>query len=242
MDQITEAAKDVFKRAKEQASSMESEQSGTGKAIELCKYCGKFNAPCPTESCRNKARFDSKPLKALKGVLVPPLYIESFKRTFTGINLDAQNIAEQAEHGGIFLHGATGTGKTTLATSIFTSRIPKTIGKTMGSRWSTMTGILSDIRDTYNSGANKTENDVIKEYSDFPLLLIDDLGAEKITDWSISALYSILSTRINYMRYTIVTSNLDLKDIHDWNPRIASRLAGLQVHKMAGSDRRINGQ
>ena len=221
---------------------MESEQSGTGKAIELCKYCGKFNAPCPTESCRNKALFNSEPLKALKGVLVPPLYIESFKRAFTGINLDAQNIAEQAEHGGIFLTGATGTGKTTLGTAIFIEKFNGVIGKEWGALWTTMGTILADIRNTYQPGAKVTEKEIMKKYSEYPLLFIDDLGAEKVTDWSISALYSILSTRINYMRYTIVTSNLSLSDINNWEARIASRLAGLQVHKMAGSDRRINGQ
>ena len=227
---------------REQASLTGSEQSETGKKSKDCPYCGKYLAPCPQDACRNKAMFDSEPLKALTAIMTPPLYLEASKKVFTGINLKAQEASRLSTHGGIFLHGLTGTGKTTLATSILTDKFKSVIGKEWGAMWSTMSGILADIRGTYQKASQRTEIEVMSSYSDYPVLLIDDLGAEKVTDWSISALYSILSTRINYMRYTIVTSNLDLPAINEWNPRIASRLAGLQVHKMAGSDRRINGQ
>ena len=237
---LSTTAKEVFNRAKMQATnSPTSEQSETGKKIELCPYCGKYKQPCPIESCRNKAQFDSKRVESLQAVLVPPLYLESSERTFTGINLKAQERAEATKNGGIFLTGATGTGKTTLGTAIFVQKFRDVIGKDYGALWTTMGNILADIRNTYQQGSNETEKDIMKKYSEYPLLFIDDLGAEKVSDWSISALYSILSTRINYMRYTIVTSNLSLSDINNWEARIASRLAGLQVHIMAGSDRRV---
>ena len=74
-----------------------------------------------------------------------------------------------------------------------------------------------------------------------PLLVIDDLVAEKVTDWSRAVLFSVLNDRINNKMPTIVTSNLTPAEISEvLGERIGSRLAGdfLQV-EIKGEDRRI---
>ena len=105
--------------------------------------------------------------------------------------------------------------------------------------WITAPEILANIRSTYTAKSKTTELEIMKRYSDVGLLLIDDLGAEKKTDWSLSAFYSILSNRINYMKYTIVTTNLSLEELHKWEPRIASRLGSFQVINLTGKDWRV---
>lgn len=73
-------------------------------------------------------------------------------------------------------------------------------------------------------------------------LVIDDVGAERVSEWSSSAVYNLISQRINRRRAMVVTSNLSLDEIgRRIDPRLASRLAGLTVLTLAGPDRRIRG-
>ena len=137
---------------------------------------------------------------------------------------------------GVFLHGTQGTGKTFMATAMLQAWALS--GKT-GARWTTSPGMLAEIRSTYHPQAKHQEMEVIEKYALAPLLLIDDIGAEKITDWSVPAQYQIISDRVNWNRKTIITSNLSLDEIAEWNPRIASRLSGFRVIEMTGEDRRM---
>ncbi len=59
------------------------------------------------------------------------------------------------------------------------------------------------------------------------LLILDDLGTEMNTSFSISTIYELLNTRLRERRSTVVSSNLDTEEIaRRYNPQIASRLAG----------------
>jgi DNA replication protein DnaC len=71
------------------------------------------------------------------------------------------------------------------------------------------------------------------------VMVLDDLGAENVTDHSTSTLYAILSERINNQCVSIVTTNMSLKEINEWDARIASRLAELASIKLPEVDRRI---
>ena len=141
----------------------------------------------------------------------------------------------------IAVSGAVGRGKTSFSTALFREWIRKGItNKGFNGLWITAPEILAHIRSTYQRDSKETEREVINYYSKLPLLLIDDLGAEKQSDWSISAFYQILSDRVNWCKHTIITTNMGFIDMNDWEPRIASRVAGMHCIKMTGEDRRLN--
>jgi len=81
----------------------------------------------------------------------------------------------------------------------------------------------------------------IQELQDFQgLLMLDDLGAEKTTDFVVQSLYVILASREEWRRSTIITTNLELDGIAKrFSNRIASRLAGGRQLVLSGRDRRL---
>jgi len=171
---------------------------------------------------------------------VPPLYLEAPKMIFEGQYRSFFNQAVESSHGGVMLHGAAGTRKTTFGTKIMAAKMLGHIGEfAVDGLWTTAPELLANIRNTYNSKAKETELEVMRRYSEVGLLLIDDLGAEKKTDYSLATFYTILSNRINHMKFTIVTTNLNLETLHGWESRIASRLASFNVLEMTGRDHRL---
>jgi DNA replication protein DnaC len=74
------------------------------------------------------------------------------------------------------------------------------------------------------------------------LLVLDDLGAGKATDWTADTLYRLVDTRWAYQRPVIATTNLTAPDLREAvGARVASRLAsGVQV-ALKGDDRRRAG-
>lgn len=117
----------------------------------------------------------------------------------------AYNFAEYKANGdGIYIEGTNGTGKTHLAVAIalkliYEDKIP-VICKTAGD-------LLLDIKRTFNDNSTVDEAQVLDIYKQVDLLIIDDLGKEQCSDWSMSMLYSILNDRYEEMRPTIITTN-----------------------------------
>jgi len=73
------------------------------------------------------------------------------------------------------------------------------------------------------------------------LLILDDLGSEMSTSFSVSVIYEILNTRLRERRSTVVSSNLDPAELaRRYNPQIASRLTGsFEYLRFYGRDIRI---
>ncbi len=101
--------------------------------------------------------------------------------------------------------------------------------------------LLLKIRDSFEPGANQTEMDLIYWYGSVDCLILDDLGAEKASDWTLQTLYSIIDIRMREQKQTIITSNLDLDGIREkLSDRVASRLKGMCQHiAMNGKDKRL---
>jgi len=75
---------------------------------------------------------------------------------------------------------------------------------------------------------------------DVPFLVLDDLGTEKLTDFTLADVDLLLAEREQWQRRTLVTTNLTLEQIADaYGDRVASRLASGLVVQFAGNDRRI---
>lgn len=89
--------------------------------------------------------------------------------------------------------------------------------------------LLMEIKSSYGPNAvegSKTEFDIIKYYSDAWLLVLDDFGTVKPTDWVLQTLYLIVNRRYENLKTTIFTSNLSLSECASvlGDDRIVSRI------------------
>ncbi len=100
--------------------------------------------------------------------------------------------------------------------------------------------LLLEIRDTFN-GNEISEKAIIDKYSWIDVLILDDLGVEKTSDWVLQTLYTIIDRRYREELRTIITSNLGIEEIREkLDDRIASRIVGMcRVCILQGRDRRI---
>ena len=72
--------------------------------------------------------------------------------------------------------------------------------------------MLMDIKKAFDRPEVR-ESEVLDVYKKVELLIIDDLGKEQCSDWSMSTLYSILNDRYEDMRPTIVTTNYNAENL-----------------------------
>lgn len=162
--------------------------------------------------------------------------------------LHGVNLAD-GRYGACFF-GDTGIGKTYAATALarrIISAIPMDwmpgVGKWRFApnclAWTSAPYLLARIRDTFRRKGGESEKDVIDECIGARVLLLDDLGAEKQTEFTGSTLYTILSGRRNRRRYTIITTNQPLDEIASWEPRIASRMAEMTHVALPNRDWRL---
>ena len=117
-------------------------------------------------------------------------YIKNFKRY-------------SAQGKGLYLEGPCGTGKTHLAIAIALAIINTGVPVIC----KTSIDILSDIKRCYERNSEVTEEEVLEAYKNVDLLIIDDLGKEQVTEWSVPVLYSILNERYEALLPTIITTN-----------------------------------
>jgi DNA replication protein DnaC len=134
------------------------------------------------------------------------------------------------EEKGIFVYGDTGVGKT-----YFLYALKNIIGGSVEN----FVSLLTEYRDYMQKGYyfDRMIDLTNKEY-----LLIDDIGAEKNSDFVQEFLYTVINKRYENMNRTVLTTNLSLDEFKErYGARILSRIAEMCVLvELKGEDRRLN--
>lgn len=160
------------------------------------------------------------------------------KANFAAAKNYVKNFSKKKEN--LLLIGKTGTGKTHISTAI----AREIISLGFDVIYDSTQNIISDFEtDKFRSGYSSYEPRSDK-YLDCDLLIIDDLGTEFSSPFTISCLYNLLNTRQNRGLATIISTNLSSEELtRKYEDRIYSRIvgSGCRVLIFKGKDKRIYG-
>ncbi|WP_079709946.1 ATP-binding protein [Paraliobacillus ryukyuensis] len=142
-------------------------------------------------------------------------------------------VADFTGTGNLLFSGTYGTGKSHLSVAITKALMEK--GKTCV--FISFPKLLTKIKDTYNNDG-PTEDQLMNAMKNVDLLVIDDIGAEKRSEWSIAKLFEIIDDRAG--KATIYTTNLNSEELNNWvGERNFSRIMeNTQPIKLNGNDYR----
>ncbi|MFP5419898.1 MAG: ATP-binding protein [Gammaproteobacteria bacterium] len=110
----------------------------------------------------------------------------------------------------MMLLGKPGTGKTHLASAIANDLVRNTNATAV---YRTLGGILQHIKGSYDRDAEYSEIEAFKSLITPSLLIIDEIGATKPTEFELATLFAIINGRYEEVRPTIIVSNLPPKDL-----------------------------
>jgi len=176
---------------------------------------------------------------------VPRRYVDARITEFSAEQFPFSN--GDLEEKSFYVYGPVGCGKTHLLCSLLRETSYGT-----SSRFLTSEELLSSIKDSYGKpfvprwmqeeDEARIDN-IVTKLCDVDVLAIDDLGLERVTEWSMSMMRLIINSRYNDMRRTYISSNMDLDSMAKcFDQRIASRIYQMceVVHMSSKEDKRTS--
>jgi DNA replication protein DnaC len=175
---------------------------GGGRAVETCE-------------CQAEQRV----ARLLRRAAIPARYehcsFESYEASFPGADRSlaaAHLMARRFVDGypattagrGLLLTGSIGVGKTHLAVGILHSLI---VEKGVHGLFCDYRELLKQIQNSWNPQVATTEMEILRPVFDAEVLVLDELGAARPTDWVWDTVALVLNTRYNDKRTTLITTN-----------------------------------
>ena len=106
---------------------------------------------------------------------------------------------------GLLFVGPCGVGKTHLAVGILHALIAE---RGVGGRFVDCKELLKSIQNSYSASSEQTERQVLRPALEAEILVLDELGAARRTDWVSDMIEHLLNMRYNDRKTTIITTNL----------------------------------
>ena len=190
----------------------------SGSTTETCTLCGGsgFEPTGETGTVRRCRCAEAHRVeRLLQDARIPARYadcrLESFKttkdhpalRNARSVTLQFAERFPQVEFGLLFL-GPCGVGKTHLAVGLLRKLIEE---KRADGLFYDFRDLLREIQLSWNSVAQTSELEILRPVLDTEVLVLDDLGANKPTDWVRETVEHIVNRRYNDQKLTIFTSN-----------------------------------
>lgn len=156
----------------------------------------------------------------------------------------AQGFSETSGQTLLFI-GKTGTGKTHLSSAIARQVIERGFSVMYDSSSNIFRAFEDDQfnKDRFRHSRGEAFEPRSEKYMNTDLLVIDDLGTEFITQFTVSCLYNLINTRQNKGLSTIISTNFSPDEIsRKYEDRLYSRLLGSEtvVLQFVGPDYRLN--
>lgn len=127
------------------------------------------------------------------------------KKMYQSLKEYSEKLANSVEQKGLILVGNNGVGKTHLACSIANDLIKNGIPIIYG----ILINLLAELKNIYDVDNNISEMEIIKLYEKVDLLIIDNLGKEKPSEWGLEKLFTIINSRYENNLPVIITTNYD---------------------------------
>jgi DNA replication protein DnaC len=199
----------------EESNSLQSRVSTSTEPV-ICSFCfGSGMEVRPGKGARRcRCRTQDARAKLLEAARIPRRYEQCSLGNYqpannNGSQLQAFNYAYHlvreypSVDRGLLLMGACGVGKTHLSAAILLGLL----GKGINCLFYEFGVLLKEIQSSYNPVSQMSELKVLAPVYDAEVLVLDELGATKPTDWVRDTMMQIINTRYNNKRLTIFTTN-----------------------------------
>jgi len=182
-----------------------------------------------------------------KAIGIPP-------RLWEAKNGELKSVHKMVKSGddGVVLTGPPGRGKDWFAVALLqqladTRRYsvpgPGPNQEYFGGKWLHMPTWMIGLRAAIGGRTNESEQTVLAAAVKPSVLVIEDLGSERETDYAAEILLAMVNQRLYFPeKYTVVTTNESLEDLARRNERLASRFGSFAVVKFSGPDLRLEGK
>ena len=191
---------------------------------EVCRFCDGSGLRIVEEAGRNVARpcdcrLERRAARMLERARIPKRYehcsLDSYESRFRGAHkslaaahLHARRFVEgyPIETGGtgLLLTGSIGVGKTHLAVGILQAVIMERGAS--GLFWD-YRELLKEVQNSYNQNVQATEMEILRPICKAEVLVLDELGAAKPSEWVWDTVAQVLNSRYNDRLTTIITTN-----------------------------------
>jgi DNA replication protein DnaC len=191
--------------------------------VEICSLCEGSGLRVAVENGRSMARqcecrASRRAARMIDRARIPRRYehctldnyelLRNSDRSLSAAHLRARKFVEgypvETAGTGLLLTGSIGVGKTHLAVGILQALVAER-GAT--GLFFDYRDLLKQVQNSYNQSVAATELEILRPVFEAEILVLDELGAAKPTDWVWDTVAHILNTRYNDRRTTIITTN-----------------------------------